>query len=261
MRIWLADGVEQIGLCEQAEFPAIARDGGNLSWQRRVDLGDAWQAEAFVQFHLRDRLFELRAMLARQTLLIHRLSDEQVLHQVANELQFGNLRADRYAWRAQVITHAAEAVTVVAAPAPPAPQPERVEAVVPVAVAKEAPVTSPAQAEAQDTLAAMLEQAAQEAAPFCEACELAKAQPAAALAAVEPTAAEQVQDAQAQVLEQAAQQAMPFCEICEQAKAQAPAVADPVQQPIEAVQDAQAAVLEQAAERGTPFWEICEGKR
>lgn len=266
MCLWVADGVEHIGLCEQAGFEAIVHDRANLSWQQRLDLQDAWQADAFVQRYLRHRLFELRGLLARQTLLIHRLSDEQVLRQVANELQFGTLRADLYAWRAQVITRAAEAVTVVAAPAAaPAPQPERVEAlepapgaaaVVPVAMAE---AVSPAQAGAQDTLAAMLEQAAQEATPFCEVCELAKAQETAAPSALEPTPAEQVQEAQAQVLEQAARQATPFCEICAPAKAQPSAVPDPGQQGVEAAQGAQAAVLEQAAERGTPFCEICEG--
>ncbi|OLS64326.1 hypothetical protein [Pseudomonas putida] len=219
MRLWVADGVEHIGLCEQVGFEAVVHDRANLVWQQRVDLQDAWQADAFVQRYLRHRLFDMRGLLARQILMIHRLSDEQVLRQVANELQFGTLRADIYAWRAQVITRAADAVVVVAAPvAKAAPQPERVEVLPPQ------PVVAPAQpvsaepadeppadvAVAQDTLAAMLEQAAQAATPFCEVCEQARAQPPA-----EPTAREMAQGAQAAALEAAAASGTPFCEICE----------------------------------------------
>lgn len=273
MRLWLADGVEHIGLCEQAGFDTIVHERANLAWQQRLELNDAWQAEAFVQRHLRHRLFEVRGLLARQILLVHRLSDEQVLRQVANELQFGTLRADLYAWRPQVITRTAEAAVVsVAAPVvQPVAQPERVEAVAPQPVAAVVPAPVPeaasvapstAVAQAQDTLASMLEQAAQEATPFCEECERAKASDAAAGEPLAPSAEVQAtQDAQAAVLEQAAQQATPLCEVCEQARAAQPAPEqNSGQQAIEEAQGAQATVLEQAADSGAPFCEICERK-
>jgi len=232
MRLWIADGGTQIGVCEQAGFAGAAPDSPTLAWQRRLDLGDAWQAEAFVQRHLRDadRVHELRGWLVRQSLMVHRLSDEQVLQQVANELRFGSLRADLYAWRALVPTRSAEAASpkVVAPLAKPAPVPERVEAVEPapaVAVAEapaasEAPVAAQAAtaevAQLQEALASMLEQAAQDATPLCEVCELAQAQQQdAAAAAAAQAEVEGVQDAQAAVLEQAAESGTPFCEICE----------------------------------------------
>lgn len=278
MRLWLADGVEQIGLCEQAEFDAIPGDDASLAWQHRIELRDAWQVDAFVARHFREpgQVHALRGWLARQVLLIHRLADDQVLRQVANELQFGNLRADLYAWRPQVITRAAEAsVAVVAPTSAPPPTPARAEvAPEPVAVAPvEQPVEQPVVVEqvaaveqsaqqiaAQDTLAAMLETAAQEATPFCEECEQAKAREAATSPVVPPTPEEARQDAQAAVLEQAARQAIPFCEVCQLAEAQPmpPPAAAPT--PVETAQGAQASVLEQAAKNGTPFCEICEQK-
>jgi len=274
MRLWLADGVEQIGLCEQAEFEAIPRDDASLAWQHRIELHDGWQVDAFLSRHFREpgQVHALRNWLARQTLLIHRLADDQVLHQVANELQFGNLRADVYVWRPQVITRAAEAsVAVVAPTSAPAPTPARAEvapepvaaAVVepPAAVEQAAVVEQSAQQiAAQDTLAAMLETAAQEALPFCEECEQAKARQAAAAPVVPPTPEEVQQDAQAAVLEQAARQATPLCEVCQAARAPTtpPAAAAPT--PLEAAQDAQAGVLEQAAANGTPLCETCEQK-
>ncbi|MFJ4376145.1 hypothetical protein ACIP1T_26465 [Pseudomonas japonica] len=231
MQLWIADGVEQIGLCEQAGFDVALPQDPSLAWQQRLDLGDAWQADAFVQRHLRDasRVHELRGLLARQTLPIHRLSDEQVLQQVANELRFGTLRADRYAWRAQVPTRSVAAATakVVAPLAKPAAVPERVEAVEPEPVAALAPAAAPAPVEApqaapaddvaqvQEALASMLEQAAQQATPLCEVCEQVKAQQVAAAASAEQARVEAVQDAQAGVLEQAAENGTPFCEICE----------------------------------------------
>lgn len=260
MRLWVAEGVEHIGLCEQAGFDAVVHERANLAWQQRLDLQDAWQADAFVQRHLRHRLFEVRGLLARQTLLIHRLSDEQVLRQVANELQFGTLRADLYAWRPQVITRAAEAVVVVAAPvAKVAPQPERVEAQVPTpepavapAPVSEAPVAAPS-AEVvalQDAMAATLELAAQDGTALCEVCEQAKAQPPA-----EPSPREVLQAAQAATLEKAAESGTPFCEVCEQASN--PASTAPTA--LQSAQGAQAVALEAAAQNGTPFCEICEG--
>lgn len=273
MRLWLANGVEQIGLCEQTEFDAIPGDDASLAWQHRIELRDAWQVDAFVAWHFREpgQVHALRGWLARQALLIHRLADDQVLRQVANELQFGNLRADVYAWRPQVITRAAEAsVAVVAPSSAPPPTPARAEVRAeavpePVAVAPvEQPVAaveqSAQQITAQDTLAAMLETAAQEATPFCEECEQAKARQAATSPVVPPTPEETRQDAQAAVLEQAARQAIPFCEVCQLAEAQPmpPAAAAPT--PVETAQGAQASVLEQAAENGTPFCEICEQK-
>jgi|GEM_PF-4486220 len=273
MRLWVADGIEHIGLCEQAGFDAVVHERANLAWQSRLDLHDAWQADAFVQRHLRHRLFEVRGLLARQTLLIHRLSDEQVLRQVANELQFGTLRADLYAWRPQVITRVAEAavVTVAAPVVQPVVQPERVEAVAPQPVVAVVPAPAPeaasvtpstAVAQAQDTLASMLEQAAQEATPLCEECERAKAGQEVAVEPVILSAEVQAtQDAQAAVLEQAAQQATPLCEVCEQARAERPVPEqDNGQQAIEEAQGAQATVLEQAADSGAPFCEICERK-
>ncbi|MFD2641663.1 hypothetical protein [Pseudomonas japonica] len=231
MQLWIADGVEQIGLCEQAGFDVTLPSDPTLAWQQRLDLGDAWQADAFVQRHLREasRVHELRGLLARQTLPIHRLSDEQVLQQVANELRFGTLRADRYTWRERVPTRsvAAATVKVVAPLAKPAPVPERVEAVEPEPIATvapaetpvpvEAPVAAPADdvAQVQEALASMLEKAAQEATPFCEVCEQVKAQQVAAATSAEQARVEAVQDAQAGVLEQAAENGTPFCEICE----------------------------------------------
>lgn len=278
MRLWVADGAEQIELCEQAEFSASRPDSGALAWQRRVELHDSWQADAFVQRHLRGtgQLFELRRVLARQTLMIHQLSDDQVLQQVANELRFGSLRADVYVHRPRVWprvdTFASPAVVApserpaAAAPASPPPPVEAAAAPAPapapavVAAVVEQPTAEVAAA--QETLAAMLEQGAQEATPFCEVCEQARQARAAADPVPSPEAAA-VQDAQAAVLEQAAEEGTPFCEACEQAKQSRVAASNtasaPVPpQPIDAVQGAQATALEQAAVTGTPFCEICE---
>lgn len=286
MRLWVADGAEQIELCEQAEFSTSRTDSGALAWQRRVELHDAWQADAFVQRHLRGtgQLFELRRVLARQTLMIHQLSDDQVLQQVANELRFGSLRADVYVHRPRVrprddifaspaVVASSERPAAVAAAAPASPPPPVEAAAAPApapAPAVAAAVVEQPTAEvaaAQETLAAMLEQGAQEATPFCEVCEQARqaqAAPAVADATPSPEAAA-VQDAQAAVLEQAAEEGTPFCEACEQAKQSRVAASNtasaPVPpQPVEAVQAAQAAALEQAAVTGTPFCEICERK-
>lgn len=284
MRLWVADGAEQIELCEQAEFSTSRPDSGALAWQRRVELHDVWQADAFVQRHLRGtgQLFELRRVLARQTLMIHQLSDDQVLQQVANELRFGSLRADVYVHRPRVwprvdtfaspaVVAPSERPAAVAAAAPASPPPPVEAAAAPAPAPAPAVVAAVVEqptaevAAAQETLAAMLEQGAQEATPFCEVCEQARqarTAPAVADATPSPEAAA-VQDAQAAVLEQAAEEGTPFCEACEQAKQSRVAASNtasaPVPpQPVEAVQGAQAAALEQAAVTGTPFCEICE---
>ncbi|MCU1732682.1 MULTISPECIES: hypothetical protein [unclassified Pseudomonas] len=276
MRLWVADGAEQIELCEQAEFSTSRPDSGALAWQRRVELHDVWQADAFVQRHLRGtgQLFELRRVLARQTLMIHQLSDDQVLQQVANELRFGSLRADVYVHRPRVwprvdtfaspaVVAPSERPAAVAAAAPASPPPPVEAAAAPAPAPAPAVVAAVVEqptaevAAAQETLAAMLEQGAQDATPFCEVCEQARA---AADPVPSPEAAA-VQDAQAAVLEQAAEEGTPFCEVCEQAKqsrAAATNKAPAPPQPIDAVQGAQAAALEQAAVTGTPFCEICE---
>lgn len=230
MEVWVADGTERIGLCQQAEFDLQRQDSSVLAWQHRLDLNDPWRAEAFVQRHLRGpgELYELRSLLARQTLMIHRLSDEQVLRQVANELCFGHLRADRYAWRSHPTIRdnaAGDSPVVVPAPVSAVSTTPPAVPVEPVPVTSaEAPVAAQASvaaqpaaevAAAQDTLAAMLEQAAQDVAPFCEVCELARRSRAAALAESPAPAVAAVQDAQAAVLEQAAVSGTPFCEACE----------------------------------------------
>ena len=277
MELWVADGTERIGLCQQAEFDLLRQDSSVLAWQHRLDLNDPWRAEAFVHRHLRGpgELYELRSLLARQTLMIHRLSDEQVLRQVANELCFGNLRADLYAWRPHPTIRdndAGDSPVVVPAPVsvvsttPPSAPVEPVPVVsseAPVAAVETASAQPTAEVvAAQDTLAAMLEQAAQDAAPFCEVCELARRSRAAAPAESPAPAVAAVQDAQAAALEQAAKEAVPFCEVCELARVSPPVAPAPSPSPaVAAVQDAQAAALEQAAVSGTPFCEACERMR
>lgn len=226
MRLCIAEGAERIELCDCAEFGVGHFDSDTLAWQHRVDLHEPWQADAFVQRHLRGagQLYELRKALASQALQVHRLSDEQVLHQVIHELRFGGLRADVYSRKTQPAARldAALATPVVARPERPTPAaitptspPQPAPVSPPTAPPQVAETQSPEQAAAQDKLAEMLEQAAQTAAPLCEICELAKSSKAPAVDNAGQQQREAVQDEQAQVLEQAAVTGTAFCEVCE----------------------------------------------
>jgi hypothetical protein len=109
---------------------------------------------------------------------------------------------------------------------------------------------------------AALKAASARGAPFCEECEKAKRELAAAKAKEE---AEDPVDAptQAAALKGASARGAPFCEECEKAKrelAAAKAAGAPEAPPAESAVDgpAQAATLRSAAQSGAPFCEECE---
>jgi hypothetical protein len=127
----------------------------------------------------------------------------------------------------------------------------------------EAPPLEPPYSVDPKAQVAALKAASARGAPFCEECEKAKREQAAAKAKEE--AAEDPVDAPAQAaaLKTASARGAPFCEECEKAKreqAAAQAAAAPQAPPAEPAVDgpAQAATLRSAAQSGAPFCEECE---
>lgn len=191
MRLCFFDGLDRIEICDRNEFGAGQLDRGvgrrgYVALEGRIDMHEAWQAERFVRRYFQggEDMHRLRSLLSSQSSLIHRLADEDVLRQVSSSLQSGHLRAYMY-------KHSP--VSPIRVPTPAATGPVSAPAVRPPVTSAEKtrspasqPSTQPspnedeleqqARAEAaQDTEAAMLEEGAKGAIPFCEICERMKA--------------------------------------------------------------------------------------
>ncbi len=139
--------------------------------------------------------------------------------------------------------------------------------------AQEPPPAAPPQSGEKEQLAAeakaaMLEDAAEQGAPFCEECEKAKRTPPPPPVAEAPPPPPPPQapapqapppppktpaEAQAEVFQEAAQDAAPFCEACEQARQDEGTQEETAEAAAQAQQD--------AAEDGTAFCEECAEAR
>ncbi|SEO39590.1 hypothetical protein SAMN03159293_02757 [Pseudomonas sp. NFACC39-1] len=174
MRLCLFSGLDRIEVGERGSFgdrqPESNR--GRESYDGlavKLSLHESWQAESFVRRYLRGagHIHRLRALLSSQVSLIQLLGDEEVLRQVANHLQNGNLCAYFYKHEPTKPIRLPGVDSVVRGAEP-------ARAVKPVVTREQLQVIAPAAVEEthaqQDLEAARLEAAAREAIPLLEVC-------------------------------------------------------------------------------------------
>ncbi|NWE48976.1 hypothetical protein HX857_24575 [Pseudomonas gingeri] len=135
--------------------------------------------ESFVRRYFQGpgEVHRVRTLLSGQLPVTHFLADEEVLRQLSRRLQSGTLCAYLLA-RQPTAPIRQPGSAAGAAARPPAPRPTG-PAPVPrtqIELATVVPVSRESVDAAQDVEAAMLEEAARSATPFCEECERARLQ-------------------------------------------------------------------------------------
>lgn len=190
MRLCFFDGLDRIEVGGRASF---AHDSFVMQRQRsdyearalKIVLHDQWQAQSFVRRFGQSvgGVQRLRILLSSQSHLVHLLRDEEVLQQIAHNLQNGNLSA--YLYKHEPVAHVRVPVSNAMAPifvpvrmsAMAKAQPST--AVLASPMGNPAPVAvepepEPYNSVEQDSEAAKLEAAAVEAIPFIEVCRFEK---------------------------------------------------------------------------------------
>lgn len=217
MRLCFFDGADRIELGDSADFYLRDSGTGDQGFDAlavRMDLHETWQVERFVRQHLQGagELHRARALLSGQLSHNHRLTDQEVLRQLSNRLQSGQLCAYVHkhvpptaraqgaqvqewstdtgmtAWSAAPQPSVAPIKTTPVQPPRPRPEPVRQETSAvekPQQIVDPVPVVAPVKSAQQQRIeaiqnaqAATLEAAARDGTPFCAICELKKAEAA-----------------------------------------------------------------------------------
>ncbi|NWA02371.1 hypothetical protein [Pseudomonas gingeri] len=145
----------------------------------KMDLRETWQVESFVRryFQGSGEVHRLRTLLSGGLPVTHFLGDEEVLRQLSRSLQSGALCAYLYPRQPTIAVRqpgpAGGKAVARQTPRPTGPAPvPRTD----IELVTTAPVSRERVDAAQDVEAAMLEDAAKSATPFCEECERARLQ-------------------------------------------------------------------------------------